>query len=43
MSATLDKKAIAFDTVPEVVRSSESLSNQFGNEAEETFPEGNLR
>jgi len=42
MSATLDKKAIAFDTVPEVVDYSESLSNQFGNEAEETFPEGEV-
>lgn len=42
MSATLDKKAVAFDTVPEVVDYSESLSNQFGNEPEETFPEGGI-
>lgn len=42
MSATLDKKAVAFDTIPEVVDYSESLSNQFGDEAEETFPEGDL-
>ncbi len=42
MSATLDKKAIAFDTVPEVVDYSESLSNQSGGMVDETFPEGEV-
>lgn len=42
MSATLDKKAVAFDTVPEMVDYSESLSNQFQGEIEETFPEDDV-
>lgn len=39
MSATLDKNAVAFDTVPETVDYSQSLSNQFEDAVEETFPE----